>query len=174
MPKKNEDAPRKRRKRGRPRKTLPPPGKEHDKLYRTEGELVPAFVVCDRHPAVSYGRGGFCTDCFAEETQNRVKLLDDGFAELVNRTLGKAREILDLPILETRPVILRGGHPLMDKKGNPVMQTVVAGEILNPIVRLIEMTQKRFTRPEQLEIKGALKHVAVIGAPVDYTNAAKG
>lgn len=110
------------------------------------------WIVCQNHPGVAYRSGGFCTNCFAEQTQDRVKALDDGFAALTATALQRLNDIFQLPA---------------DSAVDPRMLRITLG----PVMRAIEVLERRFKRPEQLEVAANVKTVALIGSPVDYSAA---
>lgn len=127
-------------------------------------EVLPAvptsWLVCQYHPAVSYRKGGFCDQCYAEETLQRVRTIDDGFARLVEKAITRLGEELDAE--ETKFFAHEG------RVGDE--RNVIAHDIR---LRALDLIGKRFKRPEQLEVRGKIQQVVISGAPVDFREAMK-
>ncbi len=117
-------------------------------------------MVCQFHPAVSYRRGGFCESCYAEETLARVRKVDEGFAQLVDKAIQRMAEELDAE--ETKFFAHEG--VVTDQRN------MVAHDIR---LRALALLAQRFRRPEQLEVRGKIQQVVVTGSPIDFRQAAE-
>lgn len=116
---------------------------------------APMWVTCAEHPQVSFKRGGFCTACYADETQSRIRRMDDGFEEVLGTAVLRLKEILELPV--TAP-----------------SETLTLEQLkvtLGPILRAVEMVDKRFRRPDQLDVRTTNRSVSLVGTPIDFAKA---
>ena len=102
---------------------------------------------------MAYLRGGFCEECYQDETKERVRQIDQGYSALADRAQGRLADILALPI--------------EDADGR------IAKALLTPLLRAIELIERRFKRPEQINVAHRIQKVSVIGSPVDFVAAAK-
>ena len=111
------------------------------------------WLQCPAHPSMSYLAGGFCTSCYEDQTLARVRMMDEGFAQLMDESTFKLREVLQLPV---------------DAQDIGQLKAV-----LGPLMRAIKIVENRFRRPWQLNVNHKVKAVAIVGSPVDFREAAK-
>lgn len=111
-------------------------------------------VVCPNHPNVTFRAGGFCEECYHEETMGRVKALDEGFAAVLTEGIQRLSEVLADPV---------------DMNGDLDKLKVT----LKPKLAALQMLQRRFNRPERIDVNHKVQQVSIVGSPVDFVAAAK-
>ncbi len=79
----------------------------------------------------------------------RVRDMDDAYAGIVQASVEKLTEVLQLPVSQYSP------------------------KLLNPILKAVALIEKRFHRPEQINVNHKVKAVAIVGSPVDFQEAMK-
>jgi len=87
------------------------------------------YQRCDAHPNVTYRMGGFCEQCYSEDSLQRVKSVDDALAEKV--------------IAQMDTII----QQVLDSDDDAVIERFL-GRIL-----------KRFDRPQKSEVHATLQAV---------------
>ena len=102
---------------------------------------------------MAYLRGGFCEECYQDETKERVRQIDQGYSSLADQAQGRLHDILSLPLADGEGRLLKS--------------------VLNPLLKAITLIERRFKRPEQINVAHRIQKVSVVGSPVDFAEAAK-
>jgi hypothetical protein len=92
--------------------------------------------------------GSFCPSCFQERTEQRIIDVDEHMAGLVVTATTRVGEVLEIPVNALTPAA-----------------------VLGPVLRAAEMVTTRFKRPERTDQNINVRSVAMVGSPVDFTQA---